>query len=342
MKVETVTGPVQAEQLGMTLMHEHLFIDMSCWFDIYPSSTISASAREEPLTLRNLGIARRDPIAVKSNAVLDDEGCVADELTDFKARGGGTIVDVTVRGIGPRPAALKALSLATGVKIVAGCGYYVEESHPADLSLKDESEIADQFVRELTVGFDGTDVKAGIIGEIGTSATISATERKVLRAAGRAHQACGAPISVHVYPWGRTGLEILDILEEAGVDPGRVVLCHMDVLLDVSYHLEIVKRGAYIEYDNFQHEYTYDALKFSYPKDIDRVKAIADLVDKGARDKLLLSNDICYKMFLKKYGGFGYSHVLQNVVPMFAWVGLGEADAHAMLVDNPRRVLAAA
>jgi phosphotriesterase-related protein len=339
MTVMTVRGPIPVQELGVTLMHEHLLIDLSFLWD-QPSF-----AWQEPLvhshpTLDNRGLLQVDPYVSRPNLVLDDPDLAAEELVPFRKLGGGTVVDLTTTGIQPQPAALRNLSERTGVHIVAGCGYYTQRAHPSEVAQLEEAVLVDRLVHEIEGGLDGTDVRPGIIGEIGTSSPIHPHEAKVLRVAAAAQARTGLAINVHVAIFFRETLAALDILERAGADLSRVVISHLDEQPDTAYHRAILERGAYVEYDTFGSESYFDGRGAAEPSDRERVNALLELLEAGFADRLLISQDVCTKMQLLRYGGVGYAHILRTVVPRLQRRGVDEATVRKLLVENPARVLA--
>jgi phosphotriesterase-related protein len=285
------------------------------------------------------------------NLVIDDVQLAEQEVLAFKKAGGDTIVDLTSIGLGRDPVALRGISRATGVKVVCGCGYYYHDTHPADMGKKTVEDIRNEIVIDLTVGIDGTGIKAGVIGEIGLSAEIHPDEEKVLKAAAQAQVETGAGIQVHVYPWAKggawpLGLEALGILENAGANVGKVCIGHADVSMDIQldYCEEIARRGAYVGFDNFGHEFYVnkpDRL-FSpgtFATDIQRVKALTHLLDAGYLRNILISVDVCHKCLLHKYGGWGYDHILTNIVPMMLEEGITQQQIDVLMKNNPRLFL---
>ena len=186
MSVITVQGPVGEGELGIVLAHEHLFMDLRNQFTPFQDAE-SARISRQKVRMANLGRLRRNPYAVRDNLVLDDPAVMAREARAFKELGGRTIVECTSIGIGRNARALKELADSTGLHVIAGCGYYTQDTHPPQMSGWSAEEVAAQMVRDLTEGMDGTDVRAGVIGEIGTSDPIRPDEWKVLEAAALAH-----------------------------------------------------------------------------------------------------------------------------------------------------------
>jgi phosphotriesterase-related protein len=338
--VRTVLGDILPEQLGITLMHEHLLCDISSYFEL-PSQVTKRKTALESVDITNLGILHRNPFALRDNLILDDVALAIEEISLFKWAGGKTVVDVTCTGMGRDVAGLRRIAVETGLNVIAGCGYYMASSHPTSLENKNVGDVCSELVDEIEKGIDDTSIRPGIIGEIGTSQDLTKAEEKVLRAAARAQIQTGLAISIH--PYFRDGkwhaLKILDILEEEGVKPNRVIFCHMDGSLDLEYHKSVADRGAYVEYDTFGKEYTRTDQGYEMPKDSQRVLSMAKLIEKGYTENILISNDVCFKMNLHRYGGWGYDHFLTNVLPMFRKAGLVEDVLYQILQVNPKKVL---
>ena len=350
MSVITVLGPVEASELGVVSPHEHLLIDLRNQYRP-PAEVTRRMLSEQKVGLENLDILRRNPLALRDNLVIDDEELAVKEVLRYRGAGGDTVVDVTNIGLGRDMLALRRIARVTGVHIVAGCGYYYHDTHPVDMGERPISCLREQMVRDITVGVDGTDVRAGIIGEIGVSDELHPDEEKVLAAAAQTQDETGAAIQVHIFPWGKSGgfplgLQVLDILAREGADLDRVAIDHVDVAMDINldYCLEISRRGAYVEFDNFGHEFYVDRvhrafLPGPFATDVQRVQAIKALIEAGHLSKILLATDICHKSLLHRYGGWGYDHILTNIVPMMRDYGLSDAEINALLRENPQRLL---
>jgi phosphotriesterase-related protein len=342
----TVLGRVPVEQLGITLVHEHLFIDLRNQFTVFTDPQKRLLSQEK-IALSNLGVVRRNPYAVLDNLVLDDFDLAVEEASRFVQLGGQTIVDCTSIGIHRSPELLYALAEKTGLHVIAGCGYYTYDTHPPAMSSWSVAELAQQMLRDLTVGIDGTGVRAGVIGEIGTSDPIHPHERKCLLAAAIAHQATGAAIYVHTYPWGRAGLEAARRLLAEGVDPQKTVICHVDVEFDLDYLRSLLDLGVCLGFDNFGKEFYIDPDDRGFAggifaRDLERVRVIRQLLARGHEAQILIANDICLKSMLHAYGGWGYDHILRHIVPMLRHEGIPQTAIDTFLIHNPRRLLSQA
>jgi phosphotriesterase-related protein len=288
----------------------------------------------------NLGILSRDCYALRDNLLLMDEETQTEELRRFALAGGNTVVDATLPGIGRDPAALRRIAEKTGLNIIMGTGFYVGETHPDALAEMSDAQVAALMVRELEEGVDGTDIRAGYIGEIGISEIFDDKERKILRAAAIAQQKTGVAINVHINPWTVNGLEAADILLDAGVPASRICISHIDVENREDYVRSLLEKGVFVEFDNFGKEYyirreVRNSGYGCFVRDTERVTFLKKLIDMGYLDRILLACDVCLKNLLHKYGGWGYDHVLTNILPMMEDEGITPAQIQTLLVKNP-------
>ena len=264
-------------------------------------------------------------------------------MSRFGRAGGDTIVDATSLGLGRNPAGLARIAEASGVNLIMGASYYLDRTHPPERNVagRDDEDIADEIVRDLTEGADGTSIRSGLIGEVGCSCPLTDNERKVLRASARAQRRTGAPLMTHPSPPQESPMEIVRVLEEAGADLSRTIMCHIDRTIDSRDALEeLARTGCVIEYDLFGFENSYYPypLRFDMPTDAQRADWIAWLFERGYGDRVVLSHDVIFKNKLVRYGGHGYAHIIENVVPLMRRKGFGQSEIDAMLVDTPRRL----
>ncbi len=337
MNIKSVRGELTREQLGVVAPHEHVILDLTAFYQELPVPGIVDPATQK-VEMWNLGILSRDCYALKDNLRLTDEETAVKELMFFKNAGGNTMVDASLPGIGRDPRALARISEKTGLNIIMGTGFYVGQTHPEKLSSMTEEAIGELMVQELTEGIDG--ICAGYIGEIGISEIFDDKERRVLRAAAVAHKKTGAAINVHINPWTTNGLEAADILLEAGVRPESICISHIDVENREDYILSLLKRGVYVEFDNFGKEYyirreVRNSGYGCFVHDTQRVALVKKLIDLGYVNQILLTCDLCLKNLLHTYGGWGYDHVLTNIVPMMEDEGITDEQIKTMLVENP-------
>jgi len=167
-KVQTVTGLISPDQLGITLTHEHLLVDLS----VLGRPPAEASARDfyyKPVSMEILGYIRHHATRNLDNSQLLNVDTAIDEAMLYKQSGGGSLVDATSIGIARDPIGLARVSRATGINIIMGASHYVAPAHPSDMDRRSEDEIVEQIVRDVTEGVNGTGIKSGIIGEVGCS-----------------------------------------------------------------------------------------------------------------------------------------------------------------------------
>ena len=340
-KVMTVAGAIPASALGITLMHEHILNDCRCWWHA-PKTPERQYLSDSFVCIEILSELRQDPFVDKHNITLDDEPLAITELKDFAAHGGHTVVEPTCQGIGRDPRALKRISQASGLNIIMGAGYYLGSSHPAKVAGMTIDQIADEIVQEATAGVDGTDIKVGLIGEIGVSSDFTDQEEKSLRAAARAQARTGLPLMVHLPGWFRLGHKVLDIAAVEGAELRHTVLCHMNPSHDdLAYQGELASRGAFLEYDMIGMDFFYADQQVQCPSDEEVARAIVKLVEQGHIDRILLSHDVFLKMMLTRYGGNGYAYILKHFLPRLKRHGLTDQQLDILMRDNPRSVFEA-
>jgi phosphotriesterase-related protein len=346
--IQTVLGPVPADSIGAASIHEHVFIDLECWFDD-PTDEATAVLAREPVRPEIMPAVRANPFGVHDNLHLDDEAVAVDELRVFRRAGGGTIVDLTLPEIGRNPGALVRVARATGINVVMGCGHYIARAHPPGLVDRGAELLVEEMCSDLIDGVEVEGVgrvRAGVIGEIGTSDPLEPDEQIVLEAACAAQHATGRGLIIHLDPWGSNGHEVLDVCETLGVPLDRIVLSHMDPSLvhhhegapETAYMRSLARRGCWVAIDICGDEDAYGGR--AMPSDEQRVAAVVSAHEDGWASHLLLAQDVCLKTQLHAYGGRGYDHLLTGIAPALRHAGLGENDVRALLVEHPRRVLA--
>ncbi|MCY4625197.1 MAG: phosphotriesterase-related protein [Chloroflexi bacterium] len=339
--VQTVLGPVPPSELGPTTTHEHLYIDFSFMYRPAQDSPRPELA-DAAIALDNLGWVRRNYYSNHFNLTLMDLDTTIAEVKKFRDLGGGGIVDATSLGIGRNPEALARISRESGVHVVMGAGHYVAAVHPADMDQRTAEDIARVIVSDVTEGVDGTGVRAGIIGEIGCTWPLAANERKSLTAAAMAQQETGAAVLIHPGRDPDAPMEILNVLADGGADLSRVIMGHLDrTIFESDGLLAVAATGCYLEWDLFGNEGSYYPLaELDMPSDAQRLGFLRRMADAGYGDKIVIGQDICHKHRLVQYGGHGYGHILENIVPKMRRKGFSEELVHAITVDNPARALA--
>ena len=349
-KVQTVLGLIEPEEMGITLPHEHLLADGSVGgvYFIEPQNASDRIYAHQPVSLENLWWVRYHLKDNLDNQMLLNEDMAIKEVMEFKVRGGKTIVDQTNIGIGRDPEALTRISRATGLNIVMGSGYYVDAPYMKPVfENKKPEDIAEEIIRDITIGADGTSIKSGFVGELGCSHPLKENERKNLIGGALAQQKTGAALWLHPARPDASVLEELEVLSKAGADMSRVAVCHMDRCgYTLETRLKMLKMGCYLEYDVFGLEGYYPARAAlaeghlpTIPNDIGRIKEIKELIEKGYIKKILISQDIGMKIMLTSYGGWGYAHLLREVVPLMKIYGMTDQQIHTLMVENPKRLL---
>lgn len=298
-QVVTVTGPIRPEQMGTTYVHEHLMVQPQLEDDTYI-----------PYTLQN-------------------EAASQDEVRSFAAAGGNTLVEMTPIHYGRDPAAYRRISQKTGVHVICCTGFHKELFMPPWFGEKTDLQLYDILMDEIENGLDGTGVRPGVI-KLGTSfQEITALETRAIQAAARVHLETGIPISTHC-DRGTMGVEQILALEKLGVDPGHVLLCHIDSAKDIEYAIRLCRMGAFICIDHVGRELA--------DKDAFRVRMILELLDAGCLERVTLAGDMGKRSYLPAYGGApGLAYILTSLKSALI-SKIGEAAFRTMLVDNPRRI----
>jgi phosphotriesterase-related protein len=334
--VRTVRGPIAPDELGVTMAHEHLWMDSRPLLAVHGYDRTDAGAWDAAAAAE----ARWNPGSHPDNYDLTDVAMTAAELVPFVAAGGRSIVELTPPGLGRDPVRCREISERSNVHVVVGTGQYLEPVHEAWLAGATEAAIADRLCAEARAGIGDTGIRPGIYGEIGTSNPVTPAERRVLRAVAAASTDTGLAISVHVHPWGLEGATVLDELEAAGADPARVILGHVSTAVDRPDALRgLLDRGATLGFDLFGFDHSLLGAGRWPPSDRDVAMRIADLVREGRGDRIVVGQDIGVRSRLRRWGGWGYAHLLAHVVPLFRELGVAEAAIRTMLVDTPARLL---
>jgi len=306
--IQTVLGPVDPADVGWVMPHEHTAIAL--WH--IPN-------RWDYWELRR------------------DEPVIREELAAFRAAGGGTVVDLTLDGVGRDPEWLAGLARATGLHVVMGSGWYRGAHYPAEALVDRRSveALADVIVRDATVGVGESGIRAGIIGEIGTDKPwLSAQEERVHRAAARAARRTGLAITTHAVQ-STVGLDQLDVFEAEGADLSRVVIGHADSNPSLEYHLAIAERGATVEFDFLGMSFT-PLERHGEGRIVDILR---ELLSRGFVEQILLSQDVCHDSQLRRYGGNGYTYLAESFLPRLREAGVSEDEIRTITVGNPRRLL---
>lgn len=343
--IQTVLGDIPADRFGITMCHEHVLIDQGHVSYREPTNDRDKAFSRRPVTLDIFGWLQWNWMSNRDNLILDNESHATDELRLYREAGGDSIVDCTLPGIGRDPEALVRISRASELNIVMGAGYYVEPTFPAKVGSMSEDDITAEIVGEFRDGVGDTGVRAGSIGEIGSSVPMTDLERKVFRAAGRAQVELGCGLTTHPARVRESPFEILEVLKSVGTDLTRVVLGHIDrTVPDLDGLKELAGSGCFIQHDLFGTETTatfpYQFYGIDMPSDPQRLDRMKGLIDAGHEDQLLVAHDVSTKHRTRRFGGLGYDHVLRDIVPWMPKRGFDQRVIDKVLVHNPRRAFA--
>lgn len=334
-KAQTVLGPVDPALLGPTLMHEHLL------WDIRTPSMRADPDQGPEITLCNCFAINYGRRKVPNNYRLVCEETATAELKLMAAVGGRTVVEMSSGGLEPRPNGLVALARDAGVHVIMGCGHYVDDYQPRANLARSVETFAAEITDQVQIGAWNTDVRAGIIGEIGCQAPWTDLEKRVMAGALLAMAETGATVNVHPGRDPDQPQEVADFVRAHGADPGRVIISHIDrTIFDETRLLRLADAGVVIEFDLFGQEQAYYALSdIDMPNDAVRLRLIRALIARGHLERVVISHDICYRTRLTRWGGHGYAHIFANVVPMMQSRGFSEFEIATITVANPRRLL---
>ncbi|MFI0469803.1 phosphotriesterase [Saccharopolyspora sp. 5N102] len=339
--VQTVTGPVPAGELGLVLPHEHLFNDLSGVLDP-PSYRFTEFLADRAVDASAAWALRQDPYCCADNLAAKPVDGVVDEVAAFQAVGGRTIVDATCSAaIGRDPDKLVEAARRTGLNIVMGCGAYLEKFEGERITANSVEAQAASIGDELARGVGEHRARPGIIGEIGVSPDFTPAESASLRAAALAQREHPeVALMIHLPGWQRRGHEVLDIvLDEIGVDPGRVVLSHMDPsAADTAYQAGIADRGVWLEFDMIGMDITFPK-EGEAPASRVSAAAVAGLVEAGHGHRVLLSHDVFLKQMWTRHGGNGFAFVPTVFAEMLRVLGVGDDWIETLTRTNPARML---
>jgi phosphotriesterase-related protein len=315
--VNTAGGAIAAADLGVTLMHEHVFIMTTEIMENYPEAWGDGARREAEAVVR---------------------------LNELKSRGVDTIVDLTVVGLGRYLPRIARIAAATELNIVVATGLYTYNDVPMffhyrgpGAPLGGPEPMIEMFVRDIEHGIADTGIKAAILKCATDEPGVTPGVERVLRAVAGAHRQTGVPISTHTHAASRRGLEQQAIFAEEGVDLRRVVIGHSGDTTDIGYLEELIGAGSYLGMDRFG----VDAfLGFE-----DRVNTVATMCERGHADRMVLSHDAsCYFDALPEatlsvaLPNWHYLHIHNDVIPALKKRGVTDEQLTTMLVDNPRAI----
>ncbi len=334
-KVQTVLGLIEPDALGPTLMHEHILWDIRT-----PAMRDEADQGPE-IDLCNCWKINYGQIKAPRNYQLNCEAVAATEVAEVVAFGGRSIVELSCGGLAPNPGGLAAVARQSGVNIVMGCGHYVDEYQDPANCARTPDDFAAEMVAQVFQGAWGTDIRAGIIGEIGCQSPWTELERRVMQGALLAQAETGATVNVHPGRHEDQPQEVADFIRAQGGRIDRVVISHIDrTIFDTDRLLRLADTGCVLEFDLFGTEQAYYRLSdIDMPNDAIRLRMIRSLIDHGHLDRVVISHDICSRTRLSSFGGHGYGHIFANILPMMRRRGFTQQEIDTIMIRNPRRLL---
>jgi predicted metal-dependent phosphotriesterase family hydrolase len=315
--IQTVLGPIKEEDLGVCLPHEHIWCDQNYGprFDVMGST--------------------RNPSGFMK---LDNFDLVASELRAFKDAGGGALVEVTCNGWGRDLDMLARLSEAAEVHIISTSGFYIEPHIPYFVDDYSVERLADYITTEVQQGVGDSQRRCGVFKSAIHRARVEAVELKVLQAVAIAQKRTGAAITTHTtggrrmeVPGGTVGVHQLQILKEAGVDPTRLIVGHVDERPDIDVLTTLADEGCFIQFDVIGKEH--------YLLDETRAELVHALIQRGYVDHLMISHDRNRDYEMKYGGSTGYCHIFETFLPRLRKLGVTEDQIHTIMVTNPARAL---
>lgn len=330
--VHSATGPLAPDDLGLTLPHEHVFINMSPTEPRVGYMTVWEERRAD--------IERF--VAAGGRTLFDVTNA---ELSNYAApvyfdRDPGHAVQNAITGSRSvaNVLATKAMAEETGINVVLGTGHYFEEYFDVDWFERNSTEqIAEFLIADLKHEIPGTGVRAGFVGEVASNLPyITAREERSFRASGRAAARTGVMVTTHC-PTFPTGLTQIDILTSEGVDPARIVIGHTDTVKDVQYSLDLLERGVFVEYDCMM------AVKMGGEvrrQELNRrIEYLRTLIDRGYAERILLSQDVSERTHQAAFGGPGLTFIFEEFAEAAAAAGIDAEVLRMISVENPRRAL---
>jgi len=340
MPIHTVLGPIDAADLGPTSMHEHLLSDLRIW----AKEPQELPPEGVPMGPELMAYLRWNFLSIPENIVLGDPDVAAQELAHVASAGGSGVLELTLDGMGRRLAELPEISRRSGVHVMVGCGFYVEDTMADDIKTASVDDLTERLIGELTDGIGDTGIRPALLGEIGTSWPVTDAEWRVLRAAARAGVETGATVYTHQSFRGKGGTAVLEVLLEEGMSPDRVIIGHLDEFWDKGYHREIAQAGAVLAYDTFGSDFYYGSPAMRNPSDGERLEMVEWLLSEGHASQLVIAQDVWAQANLRRNGGNGYDHLFRRIGPAIAKIAGDSVDgrsavADQILIHTPRRLL---
>jgi phosphotriesterase-related protein len=331
--IETVLGPITAEQLGATSMHDHVLIDASA---LRRDGAVPGPLAERVVP-ETLGYLRWNMLALADNLRLDEPDVAVAELARAVALGQRSLVEDTSWGLGPDHAALPDLARRSGMTIVCSYGAYIRATLPGWIAELDEHGLVEHLAGALLDRVPGTGYRAGILGIMGTTADLPEAERSMLRSAAGAAVRAGAAVTVRLDPDAARGLEVLALFAAEGLPAERVVFTNADEYMDAAYWADLAAAGAVLEMC-FGTEACHVG-RVRNPSDAQRLEFFARFCAEHRASRHVLGGSLWTKAQLQAYGGYGYGYLMARIAPALCEGGVPTERIARMLVDEPRRLL---
>ncbi len=301
LNVNTVLGKINADELGTCYPHEHLLG--------YPP----------------------DPY-FNEDLSLDSTDAAIREMEFFKKAGGQSLVDMTTEDYNRDIRGLRKIAEATGVHIIAATGHHKDKFSAPYVDPWTIEELAEKFIGEIQHDIENTGIKAGVVKAGTLKNQVSGNARRVLIAAAIAQQETGIPVSTHTEA-GTMAPEQIQILTEAGADPEKIIIGHLDRKLEWDYHQRIADTGVTLGFDQVGKE--------KYYPDTKRIDFIQKLVDGGYKQQIILSGDLARKSYWPSYntgGGPGFTYILWRFLPWLRERGISEDVIRTITRETPARI----
>ena len=334
--VQTVNGLISPEFLGPTLIHEHVLVD------IRPPAWKEMEQIGDTITLENRFAIDYGEVIAPGNCVLDKTEIAAKELRALFDVGGRSLVDLSCGGLHPNPTGLREVSNQSGINIIIGCGYYVDEYQDETIRPKSIDQFCREMIDQIQVGAWGTDIKAGIIGEIGCQDPWTDLEKKVMAGAILAQNQTGASLAIHPGRNPDGPQEVAEFLIANNAQMNRSIMSHIDrTIFDDERLFRLADTGIIIEFDLFGMETSFYKLNLDVdmPNDAIRLRTLRKLIERGHLDQITISHDICFKSRLSCNGGHGYGHIFRNIIPMMLRRGFSQKEIDTIMIETPKRLL---
>lgn len=359
-EIMTVLGPIAPEELGFTSMHEHILWDGRVYRQKYEAMLPEdlPVAADDPVTIENIGFLKHSFMMSWDACSMHDEEVMTAETADFKASGGNAMVDMSAPGLRCDLPAIRRISEKTGVHIIATTGLYMEDSWPERFREMSIGQYMEYMTGEIEEGIEDTGIRPGHL-KAAIEQGFSEQEEKALRAAARVCNETLLPLTVHlgVLLERDAGLDVAAMLLEEGIDPRRVILCHIQgtftprelrtLMLDPdSWRLnldiaeKLLDQGFVLSIDCFGHQWDAEAMGFMDQTDWQRMAGLVKLIQAGYSEQLVIGTDTYLKILTRRFGGEGYCRLMNFVAPTLKQLGIPESDIQKLTVDNPARLLA--